>query len=80
MPARLTRDQRVSTIVAAALAIANEQSLIEINFRDLASAAGVSVPTIRYHFKRKNNLLAAVARHQQASDSVKEEARTIGII
>ncbi|QKW12602.1 TetR/AcrR family transcriptional regulator [Verrucosispora sp. NA02020] len=64
MPRLSDRDARRGEILAALLRIAGERGLHAVSMRTVAAQAGVSVSTVQYYFRTKEELLFAGLRHQ----------------
>lgn len=78
---QLTAEQRRGVIVDAGVALAVEHGLCNVRHLSVAEACSVptSVATVRWYFRTNSELWKALA--QACSDeTVKAEARTIGLI
>lgn len=59
----LTTKQR---IVSTAVELFNQKGFVNVTMRDLAQELGISLGNLTYHFKKKDDLIAAI--HQQLID------------
>lgn len=69
MPAR-TVPQTRDRIVATALRLFSERGTTGVSMRELADAAGVTVPGVYYHFASKAELIQAVYRARGLGDGL----------
>lgn len=53
-------------IIETAVSLFNQRGFVNVTMRDLAQELGISLGNLTYHFKRKDDLIAAV--HQQLID------------
>src|SRR5690349_23790582 len=60
-----TRDR----VIDAALSLFSERGTTAVSMRELADAAGVTVPGLYYHFASKADLVRAVYRERVEADS-----------
>lgn len=86
MPRLSDHDERRGQIVAALLRIAASRGLHAASMRTVAAEAGVSVSTVQYYFRTKEQLLFAGLQHQaetvarravaeKAADGIRESVR-----
>ena len=80
MNTKLKPDDRKSVILAAAIHVANSNTLGEVNFKNVAEACRVTttVRTVKHYYKIKD-LRKAVAFDPRSSDMVKADAVAMGI-
>lgn len=80
--AKLTAEQRRSVILQAGVGIANEFGLTACKTLNVAAACAyeTSIHSVRRYFLTKDDLWAAIARHPDASKSVRQEAKNLGVI
>ncbi|MFC9835478.1 TetR/AcrR family transcriptional regulator [Rhodococcus sp. NPDC127530] len=64
MAKKLPADERRAQILDAALTIAAEQGVAALTMRPLATAAGVSLGVVHYHFHDKDTLLTHLGQTQ----------------
>lgn len=79
---KLTAEQRQEIIITTGVDLANLNGLITATHRRVADACSVptSFHTVKYHFRTRGDLWAAIARHDRAAKHVKEQARRLGVL
>ena len=79
---RLTEKQRKAVIVKAGVEVAKEYGLAMTTYESVSEKCSVttSLGTVRSYFRTKTHLWRAIALHDDATDDIRELARTMGII
>ena len=78
----MARGEGRSNICEAAVRLFNEQGYDSVSLRQIAAEAGTTIGNLTYHFRRKEDLLAAILidLHEGFSDRLDRSLRGLGLV